>query len=44
MKICAENLKINSKQSSAVIWFKYVYARDFDEDPEDLYIYFKYYC
>ena len=28
------------KRSSAVIWFEFVYVRDFDEDSEELFIFY----
>ena len=40
MKTCVENLKIVQRWSSAVIWFEFVYVCDFDEDPEDLFIFY----
>ena len=40
MKMCAGNLKIVQRCSSAVFWFECVYVRDFDEDSEDLFIFY----
>ena len=38
--MCAGNLKIVQRCSSAVFWFECVYVRDFDEDSEDLFIFY----
>ena len=40
MKMCVGILKMVLKRSSAVIWFEFVYVRDFDEDSEELFIFY----
>ena len=40
MEMCVGILKMVLKRSSAVIWFEFVYVRDFDEDSEELFIFY----